>query len=459
MARLCESRHSFSAEPGARTMEASGKKVTVVGGGLSGAEAAWRLARRGIPSVLYEMRPVRKTEAHKTDSLAEIVCSNSLKSDRAGTPQGLLKEELRALGSLILECAEQTRVPAGDALAVDRVKFAGLVTARIEAEPLIELRREEFRKLPEDAPVIVATGPLTSGTLARQLMEATGETNLAFYDAISPVVEADSLNMESLYFGSRYGRGDAKDYLNVPLNKDEYQQFVQALLDAGKVPFAEFEDIRPFEACMPIETIAERGFDALRFGPFRPVGLDDPRTGRRPYAVIQLRAENRERTLYNLVGCQTKMRYGEQARVFGMLPGFENAEFVRLGSVHRNTFVNAPRVLDEDLSLKARPNVCIGGQLTGVEGYVEAVVMGLVAAENIARKREGRGPVIFPVTTAIGALQRYLREANPELFQPMNFNFGLLDPLKEKLSKGRRRERYCERARADLEQALAKLAS
>ncbi|MEW6775311.1 MAG: methylenetetrahydrofolate--tRNA-(uracil(54)-C(5))-methyltransferase (FADH(2)-oxidizing) TrmFO [Bdellovibrionota bacterium] len=429
-------------------------RITVIGGGLAGAEAAWQLARRGIPVALYEMRPARTTGAHRTALLAEIVCSNSLKSDRPGTAQGLLKEELRTLGSLILSCAEQTRVPAGEALAVDREAFASLVTERIEGEPLILLLREEVPSLPEEGTVIAATGPLTSGALADDLIRITGEKNLAFYDAISPVVEADSLDHSKLYRASRYQRGESEDYLNVPLSREEYEAFVKELLAAQKVPYAEFEDIREFPACQPIEEIADKGFDALRFGPFRPVGLEDPKTGERPYAVVQLRAENKEGTLYNLVGCQTKMVYEEQKRIFGMLPGFAAAEYVRLGSVHRNAFVNAPRVLAEDLSLKARPDVYIAGQLTGVEGYLEAVAMGLVVAENVIRKREGRPPLVLPPTTAIGSLQQYLREATPETFQPMNFSFGLLSALPGKPPRHLRRERYCARARQDLAEAL-----
>ncbi|MCB0219120.1 MAG: methylenetetrahydrofolate--tRNA-(uracil(54)-C(5))-methyltransferase (FADH(2)-oxidizing) TrmFO [Chrysiogenetes bacterium] len=433
----------------------SEKRAIVVGGGLSGAEAAWRLARRGIACTLFEMRPVKPTEAHQSDRLAEIVCSNSLKSDRESTPQGLLKEELRALGSLILECAQATRVPAGDALAVDRDEFAALVTKKIEEEPLIELRREEFTELPTDVPVILATGPLTSGRLAQSLADITGTTNLAFYDAISPIVEADSINRDIVFSANRHDRGESEDYLNIPMSEEEYHAFVSALLEAGKVPYADFENIRPFEACQPIEEIASKGTESLRFGTFRAIGLTDPRTGRRPYAVAQLRAENRAFTLYNLVGCQTKMRYGEQERVFRMLPGLEAAEFVRLGSVHRNTFVNAPLVLDEALRIKAQDNLYIGGQLTGVEGYVEAVVMGLIAAENVERSLRGAPPVLLPANTAIGALQRYLREADPEIFQPMNFNFGLFDPLEKRArGKAERRLFHVERAREEMAKFL-----
>lgn len=430
-------------------------QAIVVGGGLSGAEAAWRLARRGIRCALYEMRPTKPTEAHKSDALAEIVCSNSLKSDREGTPQGLLKEELRQLGSLILECADATRVPAGDALAVDRDQFAALVTEKIDHEPLIELHREEFTELPTDVPVILATGPLTSGLLADSLARLTGQTHLAFYDAISPIVEADSINREIVFAANRHGRGESEDYLNVPLSEEEYHLFVDALLAAGKVPYADFENIRPFDACQPIEEIAAKGVESLRFGTFRAVGLTDPRTGKTPYAVMQLRAENRARTLYNLVGCQTKMRYGEQERVFRMLPGLEHAEFVRLGSVHRNTFVNAPLVMDEALRLKAQHNVYIGGQLTGVEGYVEAVVMGLIAAENVERSLREAPAVVLPPNTAIGSLQRYLLEAEPEIFQPMNFNFGLFDPLEKRArGKAQRRQLHIERARQELSEFL-----
>ena len=430
-------------------------RAIVVGGGLSGAEAAWRLARRGVACALYEMRPAKPTEAHQSDRLAEIVCSNSLKSDRESTPQGLLKEELRRLGSLILDCAEATRVPAGDALAVDRDAFAALVTKKIEEEPLIELRREEFTELSTDVPVILATGPLTSGPLAQALAKLTGTTNLAFYDAISPIIEADSINRDIVFSANRHDRGESADYLNIPMREEEYHAFVSALLEAGKVPYADFENIRPFEACQPIEEIAAKGTESLRFGTFRAIGLTDPRTGKRPYAVAQLRAENRAFTLYNLVGCQTKMRYGEQERVFRMLPGLEAAEFVRLGSVHRNTFVNAPLVLDQALRIKAQDNLYIGGQLTGVEGYVEAVVMGLIAAENLGRSLRGAPPVVLPPNTAIGSLQRYLREADPEIFQPMNFNFGLFDPLEKRArGKAERRLFQVERAREEMAKFL-----
>ena len=430
-------------------------RAIVVGGGLSGAEAAWRLARRGVACALYEMRPAKPTEAHQSDRLAEIVCSNSLKSDRESTPQGLLKEELRRLGSLILDCAEATRVPAGDALAVDRDAFAALVTKKIEEEPLIELRREEFTELSTDVPVILATGPLTSGPLAQALAKLTGTTNLAFYDAISPIIEADSINRDIVFSANRHDRGESADYLNIPMREEEYHAFVSALLEAGKVPYADFENIRPFEACQPIEEIAAKGTESLRFGTFRAIGLTDPRTGKRPYAVAQLRAENRAFTLYNLVGCQTKMRYGEQERVFRMLPGLEAAEFVRLGSVHRNTFVNAPLVLDQALRIKAQDNLYIGGQLTGVEGYVEAVVMGLIAAENLGRSLRGAPPVVLPPNTAIGSLQRYLREADPEIFQPMNFNFGLFDPLEKRArGKAERRLFHVERAREEMAKFL-----
>ncbi len=431
--------------------------ICVIGGGLGGAEAAWQLARRGLACTLFEMRPVKRTEAHQSPHLAEIVCSNSLKSDRPGTPQGLLKEELRALGSFVLACAEQTRIPAGEALAVDRDAFARLVTERIEGEALIELRREEVTALPGEGLAVVASGPLTSGPLAAALAGAAGEKNLAFYDAISPIVEADSLDRERIFPASRYGRGSEEEsYLNIPLSKEEYERFVRALLEAEKVPYASFEeDVRHFEACLPIEEIARRGFDALRFGPLRPVGLEDPRTGKRPYAVVQLRPENKERTLYNLVGCQTKMKYGEQPRVLGLLPGMEKAEYARLGSVHRNSFVNAPRVLDEFLALRSAPHVLIAGQLTGVEGYAESIAMGLVAAENVWRKLSGRPAFVLPPSTAIGALQRYLREADPKTFQPMNFSFGLLEPLAQKAPRAARREIYCRRARAGLAGALA----
>ena len=415
--------------------------VVVIGGGLAGSEAAWQLARRGVPVRLYEMRPARSTEAHQTDRLAELVCSNSFRSASLDSAVGLLKEEMRRLGSLVMAAAEGTSVPAGVALAVDRERFAGAVTAAIVGSPLIEIVREEVTALPEGL-AIVASGPLTSPALARCLQEVCGEQYLYFYDAIAPIVTADSIDRTVAFAASRYGKG-GDDYLNCPLTRAEYYAFVDALLAAETVPARDFERCVYFEGCMPIEEMARRGRDTLAFGPMRPVGLVDPRRGAQPFAVVQLRQDNHAGTLYNLVGFQTKMTYPEQRRVLRMIPGLAGAEFVRLGSLHRNTFVSSPRVLLPTLQLRARPQLLLAGQLVGVEGYVESAAVGLLAAINVARLRAGAPAMVPPPTTALGSLLAYVTDRRRRDFQPMNANYGLFPATG---SRGRGRERRAQLA-------------
>ncbi len=406
----------------------------MIGGGLAGSEAAWQLARAGVAAVLHEMRPVRGTDAHQTDSLAELVCSNSFRSD---DPQanavGLLHEEMRRAGSLILRCGDAHKVPAGGALAVDRHGFSAAVQAAIEAEPLIEIRREEIAGAPpaDWTSVIVATGPLTSPALTQAILDLTGETNLAFFDAIAPIVHRDSIDMEIAWLQSRYdkvgpGGGDA-DYVNCPLDRDGYYAFVDALIAGEKSDFKEWEKDTPyFEGCLPIEVMAERGRDTLAFGPMKPVGLTDPRTGKRPFAVVQLRQDNALGTLYNIVGFQTKLKHGEQTRIFRMIPGLEKAEFARLGGLHRNTFINSPRLLDPTLRLNVQPRLRFAGQITGCEGYVESAAVGLMAGRFAAAEALGRPIVAPPQTTAMGALLGHITGgADGATFQPMNVNFGL----------------------------------
>jgi methylenetetrahydrofolate--tRNA-(uracil-5-)-methyltransferase len=408
--------------------------VHVIGGGLAGSEAAWQVAQAGVPVVLHEMRPVRGTEAHQGQGLAELVCSNSFRSD---DPQrnavGLLHEEMRQCGSLILSAADAHKVPAGGALAVDRVGFSEAVEAALIAEPLIEVRREEVAGLPpsEWDEVIIATGPLTSPALAEAIAALTGEESLAFFDAIAPIVHRDTIDFGKAWFQSRYDKGDGADYVNCPLERDEYEAFVAALLAGDKTEFHEWEKSTPyFEGCLPVEVMAARGPDTLRFGPMKPVGLRDPKTGRRPYAVVQLRQDNALATLYNMVGFQTKLRHAEQKRIFRMIPGLERAEFARLGGLHRNTFINSPRLLDGRLRLKAMPRLRFAGQITGVEGYVESAAIGLLAGRFAAADRLGREQSPPPATTALGALLRHITGgAEAHTFQPMNINFGLFPPL------------------------------
>ena len=432
-------------------------RVHIVGGGLAGSEAAWQLAERGVPVVLHEMRPVRQTPAHRSDRLAELVCSNTFKSTEITNAHGLLKEEMRALGCMVLAAADATRVPAGSALAVDRDQFAVAVTARIEGHPLITLDRGEVTTIP--SPGIVATGPLTSDALAAALRARLGADALAFYDAIAPVVDADTIDPAMVFRASRYGKetsetapdGGEGAYINCPLSRDEYESFIDALLSADQHHGHEFDAAPYFEGCLPVEVMATRGRDALRFGPLKPVGLTDPRTGRRPYAVVQLRREDRAGRMWNLVGFQTRLRIPEQQRVFRTIPGLSQVDFLRYGSIHRNSYVNAPAVLTPHLSLRDDPQTLLAGQMTGVEGYTESAATGLLAGINLARMLDGAPPVIPPPTTMIGALYRYLREADPLHFQPMNANFGLLDELPVPIrDKRRKRESYAERAMRDV---------
>ncbi len=431
----------------------------VIGGGLAGSEAAWQIAQAGRSVILHEMRPLRRTPAHHSDCLAELVCSNSLRSDDAEhNAVGVLHEEMRRLGSLIMQAADAARVPAGSALAVDRDFFAESVTRRILDHPLIEIRREEVTGLPpaEWGATIIATGPLTAPALAEAIRRETGEEALAFFDAIAPIVYRDSIDFEIAWFQSRYDRGEGADYINCPLNEAEYEAFIDALLAAEKSEFKEWERNTPyFEGCMPIEVMAERGRDTLRFGPMKPVGLTDPRTGRRPHAVVQLRQDNRLGTLYNMVGFQTKLKHGEQTRIFRMIPGLGEARFARLGGLHRNTFLNAPRLLDHQLRLKARPSVRFAGQITGVEGYVESAAIGLLAGLFAAAEANGSELAAPPATSAMGALLGHITGgADPDTFQPMNINFGLFPPIERDPATGRRlkgRERKRAMARRALE--------
>jgi methylenetetrahydrofolate--tRNA-(uracil-5-)-methyltransferase len=425
------------------------KIVRIVGGGLAGAEAAYQLARRGVSVELYEMRPLRMTDAHATGNLGELVCSNSLRSSLITAPAGVLKEEMRRLDSLVIRVAEDNRVPAGSALAVDRELFARALTQAVEALPKVRIVRQELREIPPGI-VILATGPLTSTALSQHLATLLGSEHLYFYDAISPIVTAESVGMTVAFRGSRYGKGD-DDYLNLPLTREEYYHLIDALLIAERVPTHSFERFVPFEGCMPIEEIADRGTETLAFGPMRAVGLIDPRSGQRPYAVVQLRQENQEKTLYNLVGFQTKMTYAAQRRVFAMIPGLENAEFVRLGSLHRNTFINSPQHLCRTLQWRQRSNLFFAGQMTGVEGYIESAATGLLAGVNATRLIAEKPPVVPPSTTALGALLRYITDSERRSFQPMNVNFGLLPPLSEPLRKKAKKEMLAQRALADME--------
>ena len=434
------------------------RTVTIAGGGLSGSEAAWQVAERNIPVTLYEMRPGQSTPAHKTDRLAELVCSNSLKSNSPGAASWLLKEELRRSGSLLLKCAGDCTVPGGSALAVDRERFSDSVTQALTGHPLVTLRREELREIPSDHPVLIATGPLSSDPITRQLQSLTGAENLEFYDSISPIVDAETLNQGRIFPASRYGKG-GEDYLNCPLDAEEYRAFYDALMDAQSVEAHEFEDVDYFEACLPIEELARRGYDTLRFGPMKPVGLVDPRTGRQPFAVVQLRAENLRFSSYNLVGFQNHLKFPEQKRILRMIPGLENAEFLRFGQIHRNTYLNAPRLLSPDLSLRATPNVFIAGQLSGVEGYVECIATGFLAGLALAHRVTGAAFTEPPRTTALGSLVHYVSHADSGNYQPANISFDLLPPIENlprNIARDRRARRgeQCKRALADLEEWL-----
>jgi methylenetetrahydrofolate--tRNA-(uracil-5-)-methyltransferase len=415
-------------------------EVAVIGGGLAGVEAAWQAARLGVRVTLYEMRPVKQTPAHRTDKLAEIVCSNSLKSDEAGTASYLLKEELRRGGSLVMEAAAATRVPAGAALAVDRHKFAELITERIENEPLISLVREEVTHLPENQIAIIATGPLSSDALTSEIMKITGNDQMYFYDAIAPIVSADSIDTSIAFRAARYDKG-GDDYLNCPFDREQYAKFYSELIAANSVPLQRFEETRWFEACLPIEELARRGVDTLRFGPMKPVGLRHPRTGREPYAVVQLRQENLMADAYSLVGFQNHLRYGEQARVLRLIPGLEKAEFLQFGQIHRNTYICSPRVLNATMQMRDRPKVFFAGQITGVEGYVESVAMGWLAGINAARQAFSQELLEAPARSAIGALARYVSQTETKNFQPVNITFALLPPVPEPDQRRLRKKR------------------
>ncbi|MEQ9640813.1 MAG: methylenetetrahydrofolate--tRNA-(uracil(54)-C(5))-methyltransferase (FADH(2)-oxidizing) TrmFO [Alphaproteobacteria bacterium] len=442
--------------------------IHIIGGGLAGSEAAWQAARAGVPVVLHEMRPVRGTEAHQGGGLAELVCSNSFRSDDAAhNAVGLLHEEMRRCGSLILACADQHKVPAGGALAVDREHFSAAVQAALEGEPLVEIAREEIDGLPPAAwdSVIVATGPLTSPGLAQAIRDLTGEESLAFFDAIAPIVHRDSIDMDKAWFQSRYDKigpgGTGRDYINCPMDKAQYDGFIAALLAAEKTAFKDWERDTPyFEGCLPIEVMAERGPETLRYGPMKPVGLTNPHDPEKPWAVVQLRQDNKLGTLYNIVGFQTKLKHGEQGRVFRAIPGLENAQFARLGGIHRNTFLNSPRLLDQTCRLKAEPRLRFAGQVTGVEGYVESAAIGLLTGRFAAAERLGLAPSRPPETTALGALIGHITGgAESDTFQPMNVNFGLFPPLDlpRKERKGRAgKERVSARALADLDAWLGR---
>jgi methylenetetrahydrofolate--tRNA-(uracil-5-)-methyltransferase len=438
--------------------------IHIVGGGLAGCEAAWQVARAGLPAILHEMRPLQSTAAHKTSRLAELVCSNSLKSETENTAPWLLKHELRRLDSLLLRCAAQARVPGGQALTVDRDIFAQAVEDAVCSEPLIEVSREEIKEIPPDGIWIVASGPLTSGALAENIGRLTGSSRLYFYDAISPIVEAGSIDTDIAFRGSRYGKSiDASaDYLNCPFDKEQYEGFVDAILEARAVPaHIEADNACYFEACLPVEEIARRGRDTLRFGPMKPMGLTDPRTGRRPYAVVQLRQENLRAGSYNLVGFQNHMRFPEQQRIFRMIPGLENAEFLRYGQIHRNTYINAPTLLNALLQLRTRQSLLFAGQICGVEGYVESIATGLIAGRNAAALAWGEPLTILPRETALGSLCHYVSGADPRNYQPANITFDLLPHLDEETRYRRRRNKQarhaevCRRATAALDEYLA----
>jgi len=436
--------------------------VNVIGGGLAGSEAAWQLAERGMQVNLYEMRPKRETGAHATNKLGELVCSNSLGSKLPDRASGVLQNELRMMQSMMIDIAEQCAVPAGGALAVDRELFAERVTVKLGNHPNITIIREEVTSIP-DTPTIIATGPLTADKLAKEIAALSGEEHLYFYDALAPIVTFESINMDVAFFANRYGHGDVEgedgDYINCPLNKEEYETFVNALLEAERVQLRDFEeDLKFFERCMPIEHIAARGFDSLAFGPMRPVGLTDPRTDKRPHAVVQLRRDNIAGSLYNLVGFQTNIRYGQQKAILQLIPGLENAEFIRLGQMHRNTFINSPTLLEPTMQFKGRADLYFAGQITGVEGYVGNIATGLLAAINLIHHLEGKSPWILPKETMLGAMCYYVTHAEAKHFQPMKANFGIFPELPKRIkSKRDRYAAYAERARKAMETALTEV--
>ncbi|WP_413381645.1 FADH(2)-oxidizing methylenetetrahydrofolate--tRNA-(uracil(54)-C(5))-methyltransferase TrmFO [Alkalihalobacillus sp. 1P02AB] len=432
------------------------KHVNVIGAGLAGSEAAWQLAKRGIQVSLYEMRPVRQTAAHHTDKFAELVCSNSLRSNALTNAVGVLKEEMRALDSVIIAAADSAAVPAGGALAVDRHDFAALVTEKVKNHPNVTVINEEVDGIPE-GPTIIATGPLTSESLSKELRQLTGEEYLYFYDAAAPIIEADSINLDKVYLKSRYDKGEAA-YLNCPMTEEEFERFYEALTSAETVPLKEFEKEIFFEGCMPIEVMASRGKKTMLFGPMKPVGLEDPKTGKRPYAVVQLRQDNSSGTLYNLVGFQTHLKWGPQKEVLRLIPGLENAEIVRYGVMHRNTFINSPNLLKPTYQYKERDDLFFAGQITGVEGYVESAAAGLVAGINASRFVEGEEMLEFPDKTVIGSMAQYITQANSKNFQPMNANFGLLPPFEERIrNKKERYEKLATRALEEIQNFVKKV--
>lgn len=434
--------------------------VQIIGAGLAGCEAAWQLVKRGVKVRLFEMKPQKFSPAHKNSNWAELVCSNSLRSDDAEhNAVGLMHEEMRRFGSLIMEAADQTKVPAGGALAVDREGFAKFITERLKASPLLEIVNQEITEFPAaDAPLtIIATGPLTSSAFIKAIKNKVDQHSLSFYDAIAPVVYKESIDFSKAWFQSRYDKGDKYDYINCPMNKEEYYRFVDELLKAEKMPFHDFEEPHYFDGCLPIEVMAERGIDTLLFGPLKPVGLTNPHSAEKPYAVVQLRQDNKEDTLRNIVGFQTKMKYGEQTRIFRMIPGLEKAEFARLGGIHRNTFIQSPMLLDEFLRLKAQPNILFAGQISGCEGYVESADTGMLAGYYAACLAKGLKPVVPPKTTATGAMLGHLLDTTAD-YQPMNINFGIFPTIQgeitangkfRKIKGADRKEAYCQRALAD----------
>lgn len=429
-------------------MAGQNRTVTVVGAGLAGSEAAWQLAEAGLDVVLYEMKPTKMTPAHVYKGFGELVCSNSLRGAGLDTAAGLLKEELRRLGSLIMKCADETQVSAGGALAVDRVRFSDAITERIRNHPRIKVISEEVKEIPEVRPIIIATGPLTSGSLADSISQFfDGEGSLSFFDAAAPIVQYDSIDMSKAFFASRYDKGTA-DYINCPMNYEEYTAFQRELANAKTAELRDFEDEKVFEGCVPVEVLARRGPDTLRYGPLKPVGIVDPSTGVRPYAVVQLRRDNQEGTLYNLVGFQTNLIFKEQKRVFSMIPALHKAEIVRYGVMHRNTFINSPKLLNKFYETRRDPDVLFAGQITGVEGYIESTASGLYAAKNLAARLKGEPRVELDSRTAIGALSLYISGGAASDFQPMNINFGIMEPLE---SKKKKRERNLEKSQRSLE--------
>lgn len=424
------------------------EKVIIVGAGMAGSEAAWQVAQRGIKVDLYEMRPEKSTPAHKTEKFAELVCSNSLRGAGLENAVGLLKEEMRQLNSIIMESADINRVPAGGALAVDREGFSQYITDKVKNHPNVTVINKEIETIPQedDAITIIASGPLTSEVLAKSIGELTGQDYFYFYDAAAPLISKESIDMSKAYRASRYGKGTA-DYINCPMDKEEYEKFWQELTTAELAPIKEFEKAKFFEGCMPVEEMARRGIDTLLYGPLKPVGLEDPKTGKRPYAVVQLRQDNAADSLYNIVGFQTHLKWPEQKRVFGLIPGLENAEFVRYGVMHRNTFINSPELLRPTLQYKDRDDLLFAGQMTGVEGYIESAASGLVAGVNAAYLAKGENPVIFPEQTAHGSMCKYITSAVAKHFQPMNANFGLMPPLEERIrDKKLKKQKIAERA-------------